>query len=124
MADINMVGLTGRVTRRYEPSGRGPLKLSLEVVDEFNKPDGSPGKSKLFIDCTCWGKLAEECQLQEGDYAAVQGKLASDSYDKDGVKVWKTVLKASAAGYAGSAPVRAVTPRSDAGYSGSGVADW
>lgn len=116
MADINNCTFTGTVSRRYEPSGNGPLKLGLEVTNEFQKRDQTTGTSRLFLDVTVWGKLAEGCRLAEGDRCCVVGELASDSYDKDGAKVWKTVLKASRIGALDGGTVRrtAAAPRSDA----------
>ena len=50
-----------------------------------------------FIPIEVWGKLAETCAnyLTKGKRAAVQGNINTGSYEKDGVRVYTTNVRAN-----------------------------
>jgi single-strand DNA-binding protein len=53
-------------------------------------------KAPVYIDCTVWGELAEDCsRIQEGETIAVIARLAQDTWEKDGQKRSKIKLVAS-----------------------------
>ena len=91
MPSLNKVFLIGNLTKdvelRYIPSGEACATLSLAVNEKYGEKD-----SVLFMDCVAWKKTAENCAeyLKKGSPVFVEGKLKTRSWDKDGVKHYKT----------------------------------
>jgi single-stranded DNA-binding protein len=45
------------------------------------------------FEAIAWGKLAERMEfIQAGQHVAVKGHLRNTSYEKDGIKIWKTII--------------------------------
>lgn len=90
---MNQVILVGRLTRDPEISftvnGKAITKMTL-AVDRFRKDSEDAGAD--FIRVTVFGALAESCQryLEKGRQAAVQGRIQTGSYEKDGKKIYTT----------------------------------
>lgn len=60
------------------------------AVDRNVKTEGQPEAD--FINCTAWGKTGEfaEKYLHKGMKIAVEGRIQTGSYEKDGVKHYTT----------------------------------
>lgn len=88
---MNQVILIGRLTKRPEqsftPGGTCKVQFTLAVDGKTDK-DGNQHTD--FIRITVWGKSAENCAryLDKGRQVAVQGRIQTGSYDKDGKKIF------------------------------------
>ena len=85
---MNNVNLLGRITKQLEYNlvrDTGYTAFSLAVNRD------KKGESD-FIRCIAFGKTAETlCQyLNKGDQIAVNGRIQTGSYEKDGKKVYTT----------------------------------
>ena len=91
----NRVVLIGRLTKdpeyRLTPSGVPVAKFTI-AVDRFRKRDGQQENNADFIRIVTWRRLAEICHqyLKKGRLVAIEGRLQTDSYEKDGEKRYVT----------------------------------
>lgn len=104
---MNNVVLIGRLTRdpelRYIPnSGTAVSNFSLAIDKQISKQKKqemeSQGKHTAdFINIVTFGPVAENCAkyLVKGRLVAVQGRLQSGSYEKDGIKRYTTEVVAN-----------------------------
>ena len=89
-ADLNMVALTGRLTRegdlRYSQGGMAILRFSIAVNRVRRGADGSRTDETSFIDCVYFGKAAEGINqyLEKGKQVAINGELRQDRWEQDG----------------------------------------
>lgn len=85
--------LIGRLTAdpeiRQTNSGKTVASYRM-AVDRNVKTEGQPEAD--FINCTAWGKTGEfaEKYLHKGIKIAVEGRIQTGSYEKDGVKHYTT----------------------------------
>lgn len=85
--------LIGRLTAdpeiRQTNSGKTVASYRM-AVDRNVKTEGQPEAD--FINCTAWGKTGEfaEKYLHKGMKIAVEGRIQTGSYEKDGVKHYTT----------------------------------
>lgn len=92
MADMNIVALTGRVTRdvelRHTPKQTAVCELGLAVSKSVKNADGTWGDKPVWVTATCWGKMAETASkfLGKGSRVAIEGELDLDEWEKDGKK--------------------------------------
>ena len=92
---MNKVHLIGRLTRdpevRYTQSGKAVAKFTLAVDDGYGE-----SKRTDFPPVIVWGKTAETVgnSLQKGSKVAVNGKITTSSYEKNGQKVYTTEVTA------------------------------
>jgi single-strand DNA-binding protein len=81
MADINLVALTGRLTRdpelRYSKSGDPVCSLRIAVNGRRRTADGKWEDQANFVSVSVWGNQAESCNqyLTKGRRIGVQGRL-------------------------------------------------
>ena len=81
----------GRLVRdpetRYTPDGKAVSHYTLAVDKRF-KQDGKPDAD--FIPVTAFGKLGEHAEkyYKKGIKVIVTGRIETDSYEKDGKKVY------------------------------------
>ncbi len=104
---LNSVVLIGRLTRdpelRYIPvSGTAVSKFILAIDRGLSKEKKQEMESKGqptadFIPITVWGKMAENVAnyLAKGRLVAIQGRIQTGSYDKDGTRVYTTEVVAN-----------------------------
>ena len=61
------------------------------AVNEYYYSNGEKKKSTLFLDVETWSKQAENCTkfLSKGKKVAIEGKLKTNSWEKDGRKFTK-----------------------------------
>jgi single-strand DNA-binding protein len=90
---MNKVILIGRLVAdpelRSTQSGKSVASYRL-AVDRQNKQDGQPDAD--FLNCVAWGKNAEFASkhLTKGTKIAVEGRIQTGSYEKNGVKHFTT----------------------------------
>lgn len=103
---MNNVVLIGRLTRdvdlRETQSGLSYARFSLAVDKRLSKEKKREMESRGeytadFINIVVWGQQAEHCAkyLAKGRLCAVQGRLQSGSYEKDGIKHYTTDVVAN-----------------------------
>lgn len=91
---MNLVTLIGRTTRevelKYTQSQMAVARFSV-AIDRGKDKDGN-SKGADFPDVVVFGKQAENCEryLAKGRLVAIQGRLQTGSYEKDGKKVYTT----------------------------------
>ena len=89
---MNKVLLMGRLVRDPEIRNNGQTAVGRYTlaVDRKYKKDGE--QSADFISCVTFGKSAEfaEKYLHKGTKIAVEGRIQTGSYEKDGVKHYTT----------------------------------
>ncbi|MBR3646201.1 MAG: single-stranded DNA-binding protein [Lachnospiraceae bacterium] len=89
---MNLVILIGRLTR--DPDIRNGNESMVArytlAVDRAFKKEGEQNAD--FIPCVCFGKSADFAQrfLTKGKKIAVEGRIQTGSYEKDGQKVYTT----------------------------------
>lgn len=101
---MNKVILIGRLTRDPEVRYNGEkavARFSL-AVDRKYKQDG--GQAADFPSCVAFGKTAEfiDKWLKQGVKIALEGRIATGSYEKDGVKHYTTDIIADVVEFAES----------------------
>lgn len=100
MLQINKVMVTGRLTRdpetRYLPSGTAVTMLAIAVNRRFQDKNNEWRDETTFLDIETWGKLAERCAetLKKGRPVFVEGRLKSDTWERDGQKQTKIRINA------------------------------
>lgn len=95
---INRVILLGNLARdpelRYTPNGVAVATFTLAV----NRPKTKDGTEQQpdWINIVAWRQLADLCAtyLRKGSKAAVEGRIQTRSYEKDGRKVFVTEVVA------------------------------
>ena len=94
---INSVTIYGNLTRDPElkalPSGQSVCSLSIATNKVWTK-DGEKKESTEFHNVVLFSKQAENTAkfLKKGDSALVEGELQTRSWDKDGVKFYRTEI--------------------------------
>lgn len=85
---MNRVILIGRATDDTK-AGENYARYTL-AVDRDYKKDGQPTAD--FINCVCFGKTAEFANnyIHKGTKIAIEGRIQTGSYEKDGHKVYTT----------------------------------
>ena len=84
----------GRLTRdvdvRESASGAKIARYTLAIDRGYRAEEGQPTAD--FIPCTCFGKTAEfaEKYLHKGMRIAIEGRIQTGSYEKDGARVYTT----------------------------------
>jgi len=101
MYNINSVQLEGNLTRDPEmkslPSGIKVTSMSIATNRKWNDSDGKLQEAVEYHNVVVYGKQAESCAkyLIKGCSAYVIGRLQTRSWDKDGVKHYRTEIVAS-----------------------------
>ncbi|HZM64217.1 MAG TPA: single-stranded DNA-binding protein [Candidatus Saccharimonadales bacterium] len=98
---VNQVTLMGNLTRdpelRQTPSGQSVCSFSLALNRAYKDQSGEWQEATDYIDCVCWGPLAERVSqyLSKGRRALVQGRLQSRSWEQEGQKRSKVEVLAN-----------------------------
>ena len=91
---MNRVELIGRLTRdpelRYTGSNIATTRFTLAVNRPFQSQNGEQGTD--FINVVVWRKQAENVKkyVSKGSLVAVEGRIQTGSYEKDGQRVYTT----------------------------------
>ena len=89
MNSINLIGrLTKDVELRYTSSGKAVANATLAVDRRFQKDKTD------FLNLVIWDKKAETLSnyTGKGSKIGVTGRVETDSYEKDGRRVYKTEI--------------------------------
>lgn len=100
--------------------GSAVLKLRLATTDSyFSKRDNERKEVTDWHSVVIFGKRAEALQkiLKKGSTVLVEGRIKTSSYEKDGVKVWKTEINADDIKLAGGGSRKAEEPQDGFGES-------
>lgn len=95
---MNSVNLIGRMTKdpevRYGQQSQTAVARFSIAIDRGKKDGKDLGAD--FPSILCFGKTAENCEkyCYKGQLIAVQGRLQTGSYEKDGRKVYTTEVLA------------------------------
>lgn len=88
---INTVVLVGRLTHKadlkFTTNGKNYTQFSIAVQRKFKNQ--SDEYEADFINCTLWGKAAENFTkfTRKGSLVGVEGRLQTRNYEKDGKKI-------------------------------------
>lgn len=91
---MNKVVLIGRVTRdpelRYTSSNIPSTRFTLAVNRPFENQNGE--READFINIVVWRKQAENVKkyVTKGSLVAIEGRIQTGSYEKDGQRVYTT----------------------------------
>ena len=91
---MNRVELIGRITRdpelRYTSSNIATTRFTLAVNRPFQGQNGETGTD--FINIVVWRKQAENVKkyVSKGSLVAVEGRIQTGSYEKDGQRIFTT----------------------------------
>lgn len=94
---LNKCMVIGNLTRDPElkalSSGQNLCTLSIATNEVYTK-DGERKETTEYHNIVLFGKQAENTAkyLKKGDQAYVEGKLQTRSWDKDGVKMYRTEI--------------------------------
>jgi single-strand DNA-binding protein len=93
MANYNKVMLMGNLTRdpqlSYTPNQLAVVDFGLAINRKWKGQDGTMHEDTCFVDCTCFGRQAENINkyLSKGRPVFVEGRLTYDSWTaQDGTK--------------------------------------
>lgn len=95
---LNKAMIYGNLTRNPEmkalPSGMQVCSMSLATNRVYNDRDGKRQEAVDYHNVTVFGKQAENCAkyLAKGNSAYVEGSLRTNSWEKDGVKHYRTEI--------------------------------
>jgi single-strand DNA-binding protein len=98
--NVNSVTIVGRLTRDPElkalPSGSNVANMSLATSRSYTDKDGKLQEETEYHNVVIFGKSAENVAkyLVKGALACVEGRLQTRSWDKDGVKQYRTEILA------------------------------
>lgn len=95
---LNKVMLIGHLGKdpemSYTPSGVAVCKFSLATNESYKGDDGNWVDRTEWHNITVWRKLAEICSqyLKKGSKIYLEGKIQTDTYEKDGKKNYFTKI--------------------------------
>ncbi len=97
----NRVQLIGHLSNAPEvkntESGKKLARFSISTNEIYRNAKGEKIKETTWHNLIAWGKIADivEKYLNKGSEVAIEGKLISRSYDKDGIKKFITEVEVS-----------------------------
>ncbi|MGF0096048.1 single-stranded DNA-binding protein [Peptoniphilus sp. SGI.035] len=110
---MNSVNLIGRLVRdpevRYSQSGMAILRFTVAVDRKLSKDKREEAQANNqptadFISCTAFGKTAEVIgnYHSKGSQIAVEGRIQTGSYEKDGRTIYTTDVLVNSITFVGS----------------------
>ncbi len=100
MCNLNKVIVAGHLCKDPElkalPSGQNICNFSLATNHSYKNKDGETVETAEFHNIVCFGPTAENSAkyLAKGQICLVEGRLQTRSWDKDGVKHYRTEIMA------------------------------
>ena len=97
---LNTATVLGNITRKPEikamPNGMSVTSMAIATNRVYKDKDGVKQEQTEFHDIVVFGKQAEHCAqyLDTGDQALVIGRLQTRSWEKEGVKKYRTEIVA------------------------------
>ena len=102
MPSFNKVIVMGNLTRDPDVRivGANAVKVcrfALALNERRRDRSGNMVETPVFVEVDAWEKLGELCgqYLRKGRSALVEGRLQSDVWEKDGVKIQKLKIRAT-----------------------------
>lgn len=95
---LNKVMLIGRLGKdpelKYTEKGTAYCNFSIATDESYKDENGNKVERTEWHNIIAWRKLAEICQqyLKKGSKIFCEGKLQTDSYEKDGIKRYSTKI--------------------------------
>ena len=123
MAGLNKVLIIGNLGRdvelKYSQTGVAVGRLAVATSDSWTDAQGQKQEKTEWHNVTVFGKLAENCgkYLKKGSKVYVEGKLQTDSYDKDGQTHYSTKIIANTVQFLDSKESGTGTGNGQGGYS-------
>lgn len=118
---MNKVILLGRLTKdpelRYTPGGDAVCDFSVAHNYVHTNDDGDKRETTTFVDCNCWGRLAENTAqfTEKGRRVLVEGRLKLDKWEtEDGQKRSKLRVTATRVKFLDAANVEGEEETEDA----------
>lgn len=90
MKGLNKVQLIGNLGKdpeiRFTPEGKQVAKFSMAANRTYKNKDGESIEDTQWFNIEAWTGLAKvvEDHLKKGDRIYIEGRLKTESYDKDG----------------------------------------
>ncbi len=100
MPDINRVEIAGRLGRdpelKYTSGGVAYCKTSVCVSRKYKDKNGDLKEETTWVEVTVWNKMAEYVgdKMKKGFPVYVEGKLVTNSWEKDGQKHSRLEIRA------------------------------
>jgi len=97
---VNKVILLGRLGKdpelKYTPSSMAVCELVVATSERWKDKSEQWQERTEWSNVKVWGKQGENCNqyLSKGRQVYIEGKLNTESWEKDGKKNYKTVIKA------------------------------
>jgi single-strand DNA-binding protein len=102
MSGLNKVMIIGRLGKdpevRYTQDGAAVANFSIATSESWkDKESGQKMEKTEWHNIVVWKRLAEICGefLKKGKEVYIEGKLQTSSWEKDGVKRYKTEIHAT-----------------------------
>lgn len=108
MGSVNKVILVGNLGTapelKYTQSNRPVCNLSIATNEVWKSKDGQKQERVEWHRVTVWGDQAENCEkfLAKGRSVYIEGKLQTQTYEKNGEKRYSTVIVAERVVFLGS----------------------
>lgn len=98
---LNKVQIIGNLTKEIElrktPNGKSVVSFSLATNETYKDANNKKVENVDYHNCTAWGRTAEVLDEYaiKGQKLYIEGKLKTDSYEKDGKTMYKTYILVS-----------------------------
>jgi single-strand DNA-binding protein len=93
---VQLIGHLGNAPEvKNTQSGKKLARFSIATNEIYRNAKGEKVKETTWHTLVAWGKIADivEKYLNKGSEVAVEGKLISRSYDKEGIKKYITEVE-------------------------------
>lgn len=116
---LNKAMVYGNLTRDPEmkalPSGQNVTSMSIATNRTYTDRDGKKQEEVEYHNIVVFGKTAENCAkyLTKGSGVYVEGRLQTRSWDKDGVKQYRTEIVAETVQFGSKSSSAPVEQKSD-----------
>ena len=117
---VMIIGNLGRdVELKYSQSGVAVGRLAVATSDSWTDAQGQKQEKTEWHNVTVFQKLAENCEkyLKKGSKVYVEGKLQTDSYEKEGQTHYSTKIIANVVQFLDSKEAGTGTGNGQGGYS-------
>jgi single-strand DNA-binding protein len=116
---LNKCMVYGNLTRDPEmkalPSGQNVTTMSIATNRTYKDKDGKQQEEVDYHNIVVWGKQAENCAkyLTKGSSAFIEGRMTTRSWEKDGVKQYRTEIVAESVQFGPKKDSQATTDKSE-----------
>ena len=123
MAGLNKVLIIGNLGRdvelKYSQNGTAVGRMAVATSDSWTDAQGQKQEKTEWHNVTVFQKLAENCEkyLKKGSKVFVEGKLQTDSYEKEGQTHYSTKIIANVVQFLDSKESGTGTGNGQSGYS-------